>query len=78
MKWLRAVLPVTVLVASGVAAAPADAAPGWQKYVVAPASRDVRPVQVLSTTGDVTNPNGLLGRVHAAASDLSEPRSSRR
>ena len=47
MKWLRAVLPVTVLVASGVVAAPADAAPGWQKYVVAPSSRDVRPVRVL-------------------------------
>ncbi|MEV6642354.1 alpha-L-rhamnosidase C-terminal domain-containing protein [Amycolatopsis sp. NPDC051371] len=62
MKWLRAVLPVTVLVASGVVAAPADAAPSWQKYVVAPASRDVRPVKVLSTTGDVTNPDGLLGR----------------
>ncbi|MEA5365745.1 alpha-L-rhamnosidase C-terminal domain-containing protein [Amycolatopsis sp., V23-08] len=65
MKWLRAVLPVTVLVASGVAAVPAAtavAAPSWQKYVVAPASRDVRPVRVLSTTGDVTNPNGLLGR----------------
>lgn len=62
MKWLRAVLPVAVLVASGVAATPADAAPGWQKYVVAPSSRDVRPVRVLSTTGDVTNPDGLLGR----------------
>jgi hypothetical protein len=65
MKWLRAVLPVTVLVASGVAAVPATsavAAPGWQKYVVAPTSRDVRPVRVLSTTGDVTNPDGLLGR----------------
>ncbi|MFG1641785.1 alpha-L-rhamnosidase C-terminal domain-containing protein [Amycolatopsis sp. NPDC049252] len=65
MKWLRAFLPVTVLVASGVAALPAAsavAAPGWQKYVVAPASRDVRPVRVLSTTGDVTNPDGLLGR----------------
>jgi hypothetical protein len=65
MKWLRAILPVTVLVASGVVAAPAVSAlpgPGWQKYVVAPSSRDVRPVRVLSTTGDVTNPNGLLGR----------------
>ncbi|WP_410623064.1 alpha-L-rhamnosidase C-terminal domain-containing protein [Amycolatopsis sp. cmx-8-4] len=65
MKWLRAVLPVTVLVASGVAAVPATsavAAPGWQKYVVAPTSRDVRPVRVLSTTGDVTNPKGLLGQ----------------
>jgi hypothetical protein len=65
MKWLRVFLPVTVLVVSGVVAAPAapaTTAPGWQKYVVAPSSRDVRPVRVLSTAGDVTNPDGLLGR----------------
>ena len=65
MKWLRVFLPVTVLVASGVVALPAASAvrgPGWQKYVVAPSSRDVRPVRVLSTSGDVTNPDGLLGR----------------
>src|SRR5256885_11140968 len=34
--------------------------PTWQRYVVAPASRDVRPVRVLSSSGDVTNPGGLL------------------
>src|SRR5439155_19997437 len=37
------------------------AAPSWQRYVVAPTSRDVRPVRVLSSSGDVTNPSGLLG-----------------
>src|SRR5256886_11946432 len=37
------------------------AVPTWQRYVVAPASRDVRPVRVLSSSGDVTNPGGLLG-----------------
>ncbi|WP_375480970.1 alpha-L-rhamnosidase C-terminal domain-containing protein [uncultured Jatrophihabitans sp.] len=33
----------------------------WAKYVVAPTSRDVRPVRVLSTTGHVTHPQGALG-----------------
>ena len=36
-------------------------AAAWQRYVVAPKSRDVRPVKILSSTGDVTNPDGLLG-----------------
>src|SRR4051794_6557469 len=43
------------------AAGPDVAGPSWQRFVVAPASRDVRPVRVLSWSGDVTNPNGLLG-----------------
>lgn len=33
----------------------------WQRYVVAPTSRDVLPVRVLSSTGDVTNAQGVLG-----------------
>ncbi|HEV2370916.1 MAG TPA: alpha-L-rhamnosidase C-terminal domain-containing protein [Streptosporangiaceae bacterium] len=33
----------------------------WQQYVVAPSSRDVLPVRVLSTSGDVQNPVGVLG-----------------
>ena len=33
----------------------------WQRYVVAPTSRDVLPVRVLSSTGDVTNAPGVLG-----------------
>jgi alpha-L-rhamnosidase-like protein/F5/8 type C domain-containing protein len=37
-------------------------APSWQRYVVAPSSRDVRPVRVHESTGAVTNPNGLLGQ----------------
>jgi hypothetical protein len=58
-------------VASGSAAASAQSGPGhaakpvaaaaWQRYVVAPRSRDVRPASVLSAAGDVTNPGGLLG-----------------
>src|SRR2546423_11614594 len=42
------------------AARPDQAAPSWQRFVVAPTSRDVRPVRVLSWSGDVTNPGGLL------------------
>jgi hypothetical protein len=64
-----------VLATTGIATAPAIAAPAatahqaaappdrpsWAKYVVAPSSRDVKPVRVLATTGDVTNPDGALG-----------------
>jgi Bacterial alpha-L-rhamnosidase 6 hairpin glycosidase domain/Bacterial alpha-L-rhamnosidase C-terminal domain/F5/8 type C domain len=64
-----------VLAATGIATAPAAAAPAlaapaaaahpdqpsWAKYVVAPSSRDVQPVRVLATTGDVTSPDGTLG-----------------
>jgi hypothetical protein len=52
---------LTVLAAT---ATPAAARPGpsWARYVVAPASRHVRPVRVLATSGDVTNPGGVLGR----------------
>jgi hypothetical protein len=32
----------------------------WRQYVAAPAHREVAPVRVLTTTGDVTNPDGLL------------------
>ncbi|MDT5042057.1 MAG: hypothetical protein QOE51_3042, partial [Actinoplanes sp.] len=52
---------LTVLAAT---ATPAAARPGpsWARYVVAPASRHVRPVRVLATSGDVTNPGGVVGR----------------
>ena len=40
----------------------AASSPSWQRYVVAPTSRDVHPVRVLSSTGAVTDPEGLLGR----------------
>src|SRR5256885_6708395 len=52
------------------------AVPTWQRYVVAPASRDVRPVRVLSSSGDVTNPGGLLGggvRSEEHTSELQSP-----
>jgi Bacterial alpha-L-rhamnosidase 6 hairpin glycosidase domain/Bacterial alpha-L-rhamnosidase C-terminal domain/F5/8 type C domain len=53
---------LAVLTAAVPASAHTDrAAPTWQRYVVAPTSRDVRPVRVLSSSGDVTNPAGLLG-----------------
>ncbi|MFL6076461.1 MAG: alpha-L-rhamnosidase C-terminal domain-containing protein [Mycobacteriales bacterium] len=51
------------------------AVPGWQRYVVAPASRDVRPVRVLAATGDVTDPDGLLtGRVTTLSRPAPAPR----
>ncbi|MCW2944553.1 MAG: alpha-L-rhamnosidase [Actinoallomurus sp.] len=38
------------------------------KFRQAPSSRHVRPVRVVSATGDVTNPRGLLGRGTATLS----------
>ncbi|GAA4663664.1 discoidin domain-containing protein [Amycolatopsis dongchuanensis] len=63
MRHLRRRLAVAVvaLLGPGLVAAPADAAQSWQRYVVAPDSRDVRPVRVVETTGDVTHPQGVLG-----------------
>ena len=37
---------------------PAD--PDWRRYVQTPSSPDVRPVKVVSTSGDVTDPQALL------------------
>ena len=66
-------LAVTVLTPAAASAASAHAGAGratapapqqdasWQRYVVAPSSRDVQPVRVLSTSGDVANPQGALG-----------------
>jgi alpha-L-rhamnosidase len=36
------------------------ASPDWQKYVQSPSTTDVKPVSVLTTTGDVTNPGALV------------------
>jgi hypothetical protein len=52
---------VTVLAAAASPAA-AQALPSWAKYVVAPSSRHVKPVRVLTSTGNVTDPAGVLGR----------------
>ncbi|HEY3709825.1 MAG TPA: alpha-L-rhamnosidase C-terminal domain-containing protein, partial [Amycolatopsis sp.] len=54
-------LGVTVLLVPALASAPVDAAPSWQRYIVGPPSRDVRPVAVTQVSGDVTNPQGVLG-----------------
>jgi hypothetical protein len=54
-------LGVTVLLVPALASAPVDAAPSWQRYIVGPPSRDVRPVAVTQASGDVTNPQGVLG-----------------
>jgi alpha-L-rhamnosidase len=36
-------------------------APGWQQYVEAPSSPNLNPVRVVSFSGDVSNPNGIVG-----------------
>lgn len=65
---------------AGVSPGPVDSPPGnalaalpspdWRHYVQAPAGRDVRPVRVVSATGDVTGPQGILGR---GAATLTRP-----
>lgn len=54
-------IAVTAL-ATAASPAAAQALPSWAKYVVAPTSRHVTPVRVLTSTGSVTNPSGVLGR----------------
>ncbi|WP_425827057.1 discoidin domain-containing protein [Streptomyces fractus] len=46
--------------AASEAAGPPRAGTGWQRYVQAPASRTVRPVRVVTHSGDVTAPAALL------------------
>jgi alpha-L-rhamnosidase len=36
------------------------AAPDWQQYVEAPSSLNLAPVRVVSVSGDVSNPNGIV------------------
>ena len=36
--------------------------PNWARYVESPPSRDIRPVRVVSVSGDVTDPQGLVTR----------------
>ncbi len=55
-----AVLGLTAAAGSAPAAAQAKEQ-GWAKYVVAPTSRNVKPVGITATSGDVTNPAGALG-----------------
>jgi hypothetical protein len=66
-RRLAVALALTLAALAGVSAqttASARSAPahaGWQRYVVAPTSRNVHPVRVIDATGGVTNPDGLLG-----------------
>jgi hypothetical protein len=66
-----------VLAVLGAAAVPAaanpDRAPSWAKYVVAPTSRDVKPVQVIATAGDVTSAAGTLGNGVATLTRTQPP-----
>ncbi|MFJ1584379.1 alpha-L-rhamnosidase C-terminal domain-containing protein [Streptomyces sp. NPDC088197] len=47
---------------SGPASANSPHSASWRKYVRAPSSREVRPVAVTATTGDVAHPQGVLGK----------------
>jgi hypothetical protein len=66
----------TAVVVTLAVAVPASGDPGlhlsqdWRQYVDAPATRDVAPVRVLTTTGAVTNPQGVL---HGGTTRLSRP-----
>ena len=40
------------------------ASPDWQQYVEAPASPDLTPVRVVSVSGTVTNPGGIVAGGH--------------
>ncbi|MHC3473135.1 alpha-L-rhamnosidase-related protein [Streptomyces sp. 7R007] len=55
-------LSVTGISAAAASPASAPAADGrsWHRYVQAPASRTVRPVRTIATTGDVQHPDALL------------------
>lgn len=66
------VVPTTSPIAGAEAA---KLSPSWSKYVVAPSSRDVHPVRVVSSTGDVTNPAGTLG---SGVATLSRPQPAAR
>ncbi|MFJ5220837.1 alpha-L-rhamnosidase C-terminal domain-containing protein [Streptomyces sp. NPDC088354] len=58
---------------AGRAAPSGPAAPhSWHQYVQAPAERTVRPVRVLRTTGDVTEPEALL-RPHGRPAVFKRP-----
>jgi alpha-L-rhamnosidase len=72
-------MAVGLAVPTGAMAAPADerAAPpwpaesNWEQYVQAPSSKDVRPVAVVSTSGDVTNAEALLDSDPATVATLT-------
>jgi hypothetical protein len=59
--WAAAVAIASLTALSVPLSAGASPAPSWAKYVVAPTSRDVKPVRVLSSTAGVSNPKGALG-----------------
>jgi hypothetical protein len=44
------------------------ASPDWQQYVEAPGSLNLSPVRVVSVSGTVTNPGGIVAGGHGASS----------
>nr|WP_222618412.1 alpha-L-rhamnosidase C-terminal domain-containing protein [Nakamurella sp. PAMC28650] len=76
----RVSLPGVSVALPGVAIRPGPThpSPSWAKYVVAPNSRDVRPVGVLTSTpnganSNVTDPQGVLGQGVATLSRTAPP-----
>jgi len=59
--------------ADPVTAAPSRRAGGWHRYVQGPSSRTVRPLRIVSVSGDVENPEALL-KPGGARSVLRRPR----
>jgi alpha-L-rhamnosidase len=58
--------------AAALSAHPVAADRGWDRYVEAPSSREVRPVRVVSATGQVHDPTALL-QGHAGTTTLTYP-----
>jgi alpha-L-rhamnosidase len=70
-RLLFSLLTASAMTATAMAQATATAAtttshggPGWQSYVEGPPGTDVRPVSVVSVSGDVTGASHLLGGSH--------------
>lgn len=70
---LTAALATTLSVPAAATAAGTTTTPSWAKYVVAPTSRDVKPVRVLTSTAGVTHPKGALGTGAPATLTRSKP-----
>lgn len=67
------IVAATVLAAVAPLQPPQHHDASWQRYVVAPATRNVQPVRVLATAGDVTHPEGALGHGVARLKRFTPP-----
>lgn len=87
-RTIGAAIATVALVAGAAAsgAAPASALPGgatpswpdspdWHKYVQSPDSTDVKPVSIVSVSGDVTNAEALIGSGNGVTTLTATPQS---